>query len=151
MHLDVYLGLQHRTQTELQQAFTSVGQHHQDEPDIAVTCAFLASACAAHVPALKELTARYGEGSEEEAEAIYKVLFHGPRSGGVGLLRDLQDLYLLASMCDITWKMLRQAGLGLRDDELSALSGRALRDTSLQLSWLLTRMKTSAPQALVVG
>ena len=54
-------------------------------------------------------------------------------------------------MCDVTWRMLRQAGLGLRDEELSALSGRALQDTSLQLSWLLTRMKSSAPQALVVG
>ncbi len=71
----------------LRQAFTTVGEHHQDEPDIAVTCAFLARGCAAHVSALERLVTRYDEGSEEEAEAIYKGLFHGPRSGGVGLLR----------------------------------------------------------------
>jgi hypothetical protein len=39
----------------------------------------------------------------------------------VGLLRDLQDLYLLASFVDITWTMVKQAAAALRDQELLGL------------------------------
>jgi hypothetical protein len=31
--------------------------------------------------------------------------------GGLGLLRDLQDLYLMTTECDITWTMIGQAAL----------------------------------------
>ena len=33
-------------------------------------------------------------------------------------LRDMQDLYLMASACDISWTMIGQAAQGVRDREL---------------------------------
>lgn len=39
-------------------------------------------------------------------------------SGPVGLLRELQDLYLPASFVDVTWTIIKQAGSALHDQEL---------------------------------
>jgi hypothetical protein len=79
------------------------------------------------------------------------VLFGGPRTGPIALLQDLQDLYLMASECDIAWTILGQAAQGARDDELLAVVQRCEKETTIQLSWLRTRMKSAAPQALVVA
>ena len=43
---------------------------------------------------------RYGELAPREPDRLYSELFKGARSGGLGLLRDLQDLYLMATECD---------------------------------------------------
>lgn len=152
MHLDVYLGLQLRVQAELEHALLTVAGHHGDEPDVAVTCTSLAGHTHALGHDLEAFARKYGaETQDEESEKLHEAVFKGPRSGGVGLLRDLQDVYLLASMSDITWQVLRQAGLGLRDKELGELCSCGLAETKAQLSWLLTRMKAAAPQALIVA
>jgi hypothetical protein len=52
---------------------------------------------------------------------------------------------------DITWTVVKQAAQGLRDDELLKLAGERESDTSRQLTWLLTRIKQAAPQALIVA
>lgn len=39
--------------------------------------------------------------ASRELDRLHSELFRGARSGGVGLLRDLQDLYLMAAECDI--------------------------------------------------
>jgi hypothetical protein len=67
------------------------------------------------------------------------------------MLRDLQDLYLLASLTDITWTMVTQAGQALRDRELLDVAAECDRETSVQLRWLSTRMKHAAPQVLIAA
>ncbi|MFG3419827.1 hypothetical protein [Micromonospora sp. NPDC048063] len=69
----------------------------------------------------------------------------------IGLLRDLQDLYLMAAECDIAWTVVGQAAYGARDEELLAVVERCEAETAIQLKWLRTRMKAAAPQALVVA
>jgi len=39
----------------------------------------------------------------------------------------------------------------LRDDELFARAKQGMTDTARQISWLTTRMKPAAPQALIVS
>ena len=73
------------------------------------------------------------------------------RSGGVGLLRDLQDLYTLASFIDIAWTVVGQAGQGLADRDLLDVVGVCEADTAVQLRWLRTRIKQAAPQALIAA
>ena len=68
-----------------------------------------------------------------------------------GVLGDLQDLYLMASNCDITWTLVGQAAKGLRDGDLIEVVTANESRTAVQLKWLRTRMKQAAPQALVVG
>ncbi len=67
------------------------------------------------------------------------------------MLRDLQDLYVLASLVDVTWTVVEQAGSALRDRELLAAVEKCQQETQQQISWLRTRMKQAAPQALLVA
>lgn len=69
----------------------------------------------------------------------------------MGLLRDLQDLYLLATFVDVTWTMVKQAASALRDRELLEVVSRCDNETAVQLRWLQTRMKQAAPQALIAA
>lgn len=55
---------------------------------------------------------RYGKQRDEESEHLYHDLFDETRSGSFGLLRDLQDLYVRANFCDITWTMIDQGAEG---------------------------------------
>ena len=46
------------------------------------------------------------------------ALFQGPRSGGIGLLRDLTDLWLATSEVHCCYECLVQAAKALRDKDL---------------------------------
>ena len=151
MHLAHYLGLLHRSQTELASAFREVGRHHQDEPDVFHVCERLAAQCDAHAGRLRPFVERYSEESPDEPERLHSTLFSGSRTGGLGLLRDLHDLYLMAAECDISWTLIGQAAQGARDRELLAAVSACESETATQMLWLRTRMKQAAPQALVVS
>lgn len=151
MHVAHYLGLLHRAQVDLAQAFREVAEHHGDEPDVEHLCEKLARQCDAHADQLKPFVASYGEEASEEPDRLHSELFQGARKGGLGLLRDLHDLYLMAAECDISWTLIGQAAQGLHDHDLFAVVKRCENETAMQLKWLRTRMKQAAPQALVVA
>jgi hypothetical protein len=150
MNLAHYLGLLHTAQTDLAAAFRDVGQAHHDEPDVYYTCERLAAQCDRHAEQLRPFADRYGEGAGDEPDRLHAEIFKGSRKGSLTLLRDLHDLYLMATDCDITWAMVGQAAKGARDDDLTQVVDRCEGDTATQLAWLRTRMKQGAPQALVV-
>jgi hypothetical protein len=151
MNLAHYLGLLHRAECELADAFEEVGTGHRDEQDVFHTCAKLAKECREHAQQLAPFAERYGEEAEDEPERLHSELFAGPRSGGLGLLRDLHDLYLMTCECDITWTLVGQAAQGARDRQLLETVQACEGETAIQLAWLKTRMKQAAPQALVVA
>lgn len=151
MHVAHYLGLLHRAQERLADAFREVGRGHPEEQDVFHLCHKLAKDCDRHAEALKPFAERYGEEAQEEPDKLHSEIFQGPRTGGLGLLRDLQDLYLMAAECDITWTLVGQAAQGLRDNGLLEVVQRNEQDTAIQMKWLRTRMKQAAPQALVVA
>jgi hypothetical protein len=151
MHLAHYLGLLHRAQTTLADAFRQVGDAHGDEPDVAVQCAQQAERCDRHAGLLQPFAERYAEDAPAEPERLHSELFRGTRTGGLGLLRDLQDLYLMASECDIAWTMIGQAAQAARDTDLVETVKACEGETATQLKWIKTRMKQAAPQALVVA
>jgi hypothetical protein len=93
---------------------------------------------------------RYGEDDVEEPERLHHDGLAEVREGEVGLLRDLQELHVLASMVQTTWTVLIQAAEGLRDRELREVASECTAQTSRQLTWLNTRLKAAAPQALIV-
>ena len=151
MQLAHYLGLLHNAQIELAAAFREVAGAHGDEVDVANMCERLAAECDRHGEQLEPFARRYGEDAPDEPERLHSELFKGPRSGGLGLLRDLHDLYLMATECDIAWTLVGQAAQGARDRELLAVVQGCEGETAIQLKWLQTRMKEAAPQALVVA
>jgi len=151
VNLAHYLGLLDRAEQNLAAAFRDVGAAHTDEPDVLSVCRKLATQCDRHAALLHPFAARYGEAADDEPDRLHAEIFRGTRTGGLGLLRDLHDLYLMAAECDISWTLVGQAAKGVRDDELTDVVARCETEAATQMRWLRTRMKSAAPQALVVA
>ena len=151
MHVAHYLGLLHRAQENLAAAFREVAAGHPDEADVHHLATKLTKQCDAHAERLAPFAQRYGEDAPEEPDRLHSEIFKGTRQGGIGLLRDLQDLYLMAAECDMAWTLVGQAAQGLRDRDLLEVVQTCEGETAMQMKWLRTRMKQAAPQALVVA
>jgi len=154
-HVATYVRLAQHAEQALADSFRTVAEGHPQQADIFYTCRALAAMSDAHVAALKPLTRRYQEQTDaedlEEPERLHTAGLPAIRQGQVGLLRDLQDLHLLATLVQTTWTVLAQGAQGLRDNELLQVATDSNTETSRQLSWLDTRMKAAAPQALIVA
>jgi hypothetical protein len=151
MYLANYLGFQHQSELDLAEGFRKVGEVHAQEADVYHLTHALAKQCESHAEKLKPFVDRYGEQTPEEPEQLYHQFFDQTRSGSFGLLRDMQDLYLMANTCDIAWTMLGQASQGLRDRELLEVVNSCEMETYNQIKWIQTRMKQAAPQTLIVA
>ena len=151
MFLANYLGLLHQSELDLAEGFRKVAAGHAAEVDVYHICNTLAKQCDAHAEQLGPFVDRYGEQRDEEPERLYHDLFDETRSDSFGLLRDLQDLYVMANFCDITWTMVGQAAQGAGDVELYETVNSLEGQTSTQIKWLKTRMKQAAPQTLLVA
>ena len=109
MQIAHYIGMLHRSLEATAAAFREVGSAHGDEPDVADTCAYLAGLADGQAEALRPFIDRYGEEPEDEPERLHSELFTGTRDGPLALLRDLQDLLLMATEADIAWTLVGQA------------------------------------------
>ena len=152
MHLANYLGYLHRAEQDLADGFRRVAEAHAQEVDVYHLCkALLAKQCETHAEQLKPFVERYGEHKPEEPEQLYHEFFDQTRSGSLGLLRDMHDLYLMANACDIAWTMIGRAAQGLGDRELLEVVESCEKETTNQVKWINSRMKVDAPQILIVA
>ena len=151
MHLGHYISLLHHSQQRLIDGYRAVAAAHADEPDVRITCQNFAEQTERHEAQLAPIHVRYAEHTENEPEHLLNTLFNGPRTGPLGLLRDLHDLYLATSECDISWTLITQGARGARDTELIEIASQCDGQVAVQLAWLRSRMKQAAPQALVVA
>jgi hypothetical protein len=153
-HVATYVRLAQHAEQALADSFRTVADGHPQQADIFHTCRAMAAMSDAHLAALAPLAQRYQEQTDtedlEEPERMHAAGLPAIRQGQVGLLRDLQDLHLLATLVQTTWTVLAQGAQGLRDNELLQIATASNTETSRQLSWLVTRMK-AAPQALIVA
>lgn len=152
-HLTTYIGLADHSEETLADSFRAIGHGHASIPDVFFTCQTLAAMSDQHRQLLEPIIDRYGEqhaDGAEEPERLHAAGLATARSGEIGLLRDLQDLHVLSTLVHTTWTVLSQGAQGLRDHHLLDVSQHASSDTARQLSWLTTRMKAAAPQALIV-
>jgi hypothetical protein len=109
VHLANYLGYLHQSEQNLVAGFRTIGEGHAAEADVFHTCNTLAGQCEAHVETLEPFLERYGQEKPTEPDRLYHEFLDGTREGGIGLIRDLHDLYLMANACDIAWTMIGQA------------------------------------------
>ena len=152
MKLPVYLSLLAESEKTLARSFRQVAEAHGDEPDVRALCQTLAAQCDAHETRLRPVIGRFGGGTvDDEPERLHAQTLGEPRTGPLGLLRDLQDLYLLANLADITWTMITQAAQALADHELLDVVTACEKESAVQVQWLKTRMKQAAPQALIAA
>jgi len=151
MHLVTYLSLLREAEGALASSYRTVGDGHAAEADVRQISALLARQCETHAQALTPAIDRYREDRETEPDRTYPTALGPARSGGLGLLRDLHDLYALCSFVDITWTLVGQGAKGRRDSELLDVVTGCEAETAIQLAWLTTRMKAAAPQALLLA
>jgi anaerobic selenocysteine-containing dehydrogenase len=149
-HIAEYLGLLKDAECEIAAAFKLVAERHGQEPDIREICQGFERTSHVHEESLSRFISIYGEASEHEASRVKESLFHGSPSGGFGLVRDLHDLYVLTTEAYLAWTILLQTAQALRDKEFIAGCIKLGSETEGQRSWLETRIKQAAPQALLV-
>jgi hypothetical protein len=151
MHIGNYINMVHRSGQDLGKAFRKVAKEHGKEPDVKEMCLLLASWADALVEKLKPFTDKYGESRSKEPDRLMNTLFKKPRKGSMGLLRDLQDLWLMSDEAQVCCIILRQGASGLHDKELIAVCNEIEATAKRQAAWLLTRMKAAATQTLIVA
>jgi L-ascorbate metabolism protein UlaG (beta-lactamase superfamily) len=150
-HVPKFIGLLRQSERLLANAFLMVAGRHALDPELREMCRQLAVWSSLHADALEPLAQRYGEQSAKEPARVRRALFRGSRAGGVGKLRDLHDLALLAGQSKLSWTSLRQAAGSLRDRDMEMVCSKSLAETERQLAWLQTQIKNTAPQALAVS
>jgi hypothetical protein len=154
LHLATYVGLADHSEATLADSFRAVAEGHAAVADVYHTCRTLAGLSDTHRELLAPVAERYGEDESDgvdEPERLHASGLAEVRSGEIGLLRDLQDLHVLADLVRTTWLVVAQGAQGLRDHELLDVARRAAAGTQRQTSWLDTRIRAAAPQALIVA
>jgi hypothetical protein len=149
-HVQEYFGLLEGSEQALARALEQVAETHRGEPDIYNECRMLATWSLQELEALRALIARYGEARETEPDRLGRAVSPPLKRTGFGLVRDLHDCWLLANETHMSLVVLDQAAKALRDEEMQGLVERVDHQNKRQRSWLLTRIKQAAPQALIV-
>ncbi len=149
-HLDDHLALIRGSEEALAGSFEEAGKKHESEPDMKPILLVLASWSRQRLASLDAHVGGRKLPDRDEPRSLHEALFRGARSGGYGLLRDLQDLWLLASESHISWEILHQSSLALRDSNLIDLCDAGKASNNRQVAWLRTRIDASSPQSLVV-
>ena len=126
----------------LRDRLRDAAERHRDDHDVYHQCHTFAATVDERLRKLDPLAERYG-GNEAWRSAV--------AAGGGELLVELRTLYLATEECSLTWTMASQAAKAARDEELLRVATDAQSETELQAKWFTTRIKTAAPQALVVG
>jgi hypothetical protein len=151
-HLTTYIALADHSEMALADSMRLVAAGHARQAHIFHTCHALASWSDLHREHLAPVIERYGEQDDiDEPERLRAAALTRTRQGEIGLLRDLQDLHLLATLVHSTWTVVAQGAQGLRDRQLLEIATSSNAETVRQLTWLTTRMKQAAPQALIVA
>jgi hypothetical protein len=152
--LTTYVGLVDHAEKTLADSLRVVADAHAEHPEVYFGCRTLAELSDRNRAALEPAVRRYGEEAGGEATAPERLHAAGlaeARTGPLGLLRDLQDLHVLATLVQTSWTAVNQAAQGLRDHELMEVAVAATEANSRQLTALITQLKVAAPQALIVG
>lgn len=151
MHLAHYLHLLYGAQERLSDAYRSAADGHVDEVEVYYTCRKLSRQADAQARTLLPYLDQYRRQGPPEPQPNPTAVFHGPRGPGLGLLRDLQELYLMVAECDICWLMVDDAVQGARDAPLLADVRQCHAEAQTQQAWLRTQLAQASVQALVVA
>ncbi len=108
-HLSTYIGLADHSEKTLAESFRAVADGHAAAVDVFHMGHTLAAWSDTHRDQLVPIITRYSEQQSpqvREPERLHADGLVGVRDGQIGLLRDLQDLHVLASLVQTTWTVL---------------------------------------------
>lgn len=148
--LPAYLGILSDAETHLADALTMIADRHSSDADVRDTAQLLARWSRRHIDAIEPHLDRHGVRDMPDPDRLRAALFHGARTGGLGLLRDLHELLTLANYVRGAWAAVFQAAMELHEEALATLCTTAAEDVDRQITWLKTKVRLVAPQALTV-
>jgi len=153
----------HAAERDLADEFVKIADRHAVEHDVHHTGHALARQARAHAEALVAFADRHGanvgnaDGPELWETFVSKLRRTGaelmgrsPRTGAL-LLRDLRRLYLSASEAEMSWWIVRQGAMAVRDRDLAQLFDACHEETWQQVRWVKTKIKEASAQILVGG
>ena len=116
MQISTYVGLTMESEAVLQSAYLNAATRHQRDVGIRDGCRRAVRFTELRLNAANDLGRRFGATSSRDPKLVRNALFHGLRAGGLGLLRDLHDLSLLANQSLLYWTGLSQGCKALHDE-----------------------------------
>jgi hypothetical protein len=161
MNLGVALGSLAGSVADLADELRAVGERHAAEQDVFHTGNRLSRRMTDVRSSLSPFLETYGKdtsdgsGSEtlrelgERARRARFSVVGRPATSGIMLLRDLRELFVNASGCEIDWAIVRQGAMAARDQSLVDATTVGLEETRRVVTWLKTRIKEAAPQVLM--
>ncbi len=137
-----------------------VGERHKTDQEVYHLTRTLADISRRNVEELAHFQERYPISGGTEAgggevgllgrlrEKGSELVGRRPESGLL-LLRDLRELYMMASEASINWVILGQGAQAAKDQELLQVTKECHPDTLRTLKWTNTKIKETSPQVLM--
>jgi hypothetical protein len=152
MKLDEAIERVASSETELADELEKVAERHRVDHDVFHLATTLAQMSRARVQRLDRDSNGAGSGGGvlgAVREKASEVIGSQPPAGLL-LLRDLREIYVLASAASIDWTILGQAAQAAKDADLLECVSLCHPETLRILRWTVTKLKESAPQVLTV-
>lgn len=151
MHLATYIRLLEEGSSTLADSYTVLAQGHSEEPEVVAQATRFRAQCLKHADRLGPARERYGDHPAPHPDRLHLEGLEEARSGGLGLLRDLHEVYDYASHLQIAWTIVGQAAQGNEDTEVVDIAESCRSEIALQVAWLTTQVKTASAQVLLVA
>ena len=144
------LGLVRSSEQQLIKSFGAMALKHKSDYEVHQSCKLFRLWSERRLEKLDTFAERHGALLNPDPGRLKRALFHGPRIGGYGLLRDLQDLLLLVHQARTGWTALTQAAKEMKETDLAETASECALEIDREIDWLCTHIKVAAPQALTV-
>jgi hypothetical protein len=148
-------------ETNLADKYRQFAAQHKDEHDLYHQCWAFAARCETRAERIAN-DVRYDNRTPQVSSPLgspsgpLKLLHqaasqvvHQFSDEGLRLLADLRRIHSAATEAETTWAILGQGAQAARDPDLSKLFEQCHHESEMEAKWLLTRIKTTAPQALL--
>lgn len=145
-----YLGILDNANRQFILACQGLEAQHFEEFEIVTGPKKLSEFSAEACEKLQPYFDKYGLHEAKEPEKLRLALFPTPRPGAFGILRNMHDLFLLATEIHVALTVVMQAAKQLRDDDLIQLCIRLDKQNKRQLAWCMTQIEHRAPHTVVV-
>jgi len=149
-HVPDYLGLLSDANEQFIQACESVSAHHVEETEVRYILGLLKKFSQEAIAALQPFIDKYGRRASSEPKNLRKEMFGSSHVGALGLLRDLQNLFVQATEIQVVMTTVMQTAQALRDKELLDTCHHLQGQNKRQLAWFDTEIKHRSPHTLTV-
>lgn len=151
MLLATYINLLEQGSSTLAESYSVLAEGHSEEAEIVGQAGRFRAQCLRQADRLGPARQRYGDHPAPPPDRLHQPGLQSARSGGLGLLRDLHEVYDYASHLQIAWTVVGQAAQGNTDEELVTVAEDSKAEIAVQVAWLTTQLKTASAQVLLVA